>query len=305
MSELHIPITPRPIVPLRSLLFCPATEPRRVAKLPQIAPDAAVLDLEDAVSNDRKTSARDDAFAALAQLRVLRTYVRVNNPNTGRTEEDIRAIVQPALDGIVLPKVEDASTVRQVAEWLSQAEAGAGVSDGSTSMLILLESALGIVNAQSILAASNRIETAIFGFVDFMLDIGIDVIDHTTDAQELLYARSSVVIAARAARVSPPLDGPFIDIHAREAFVQQCQQARRMGFRGKMLIHPSQVPLSHAAFTPTPEEIEAAQRIIDEFAKAEAEGVAAVVVDGRLVDYPVVARAMRIVGSSFASRGIR
>lgn len=298
MTDPRLPAAQRPSVPLRSLLFCPATEPRRVAKLPSIGPDAAALDLEDAVADELKTAARDQAREAIAGLGSLRTYVRVNNPSTGRTQGDIEAVVQPALDGIVLPKVEDADTVREADWWLRAAERRAGVPEGHTAMLILLESGRGIHNAADILAASPRVETAIFGFVDFMLDVGIDAVDHTAEATELLYARSAVVVAARAARCSPPLDGPFINIRDEEAFTRQCRQARSLGYRGKMLIHPSQVSLSHVGFAPTAEEVASAQRILDEFEKAEAQGVAAVVVDGRLVDYPVVSRARRIVDAA-------
>lgn len=286
-------------MPLRSVLFCPATEQRRVAKLPGVGADAAALDLEDAVQDDRKTAARDDARAGIAHLgSKVRSYVRVNSMSTGRTEEDIKAVVQPCLDGVVLPKVDDAESVRQADAWLLESERSQGIDPGSTSLLVLIETGLGVENATQILAASPRVETAIFGFVDFMLDVGIDAVDHTASAEELLYARSRLVVAARAARVSPPLDGPFIDIRAHDAFEAQCRQARRLGFRGKMLIHPSQVALSHRGFAPTREEVEAATRIVEQFSSAEAQGVAAVVVDGRLVDYPIYLRAQRIVSAA-------
>jgi len=291
-------MTPDVHPPLRSLLFCPATEPRRLAKLPTLGADAAAIDLEDAVSDARKSSAREDARSALDLLDGVRAYVRVNNPSTGRTQDDIEGVVSRNLDGIVLPKVDDAETVRLADSWLREAEEREGVAVGSTRLLILLESALGIHNAAEILAASPRIETAIFGFVDFMLDVGIDTIDHTPGAEELSYARSAIVIAARVARRSAPLDGPFIDIKAPELFEAQCRQARSFGFRGKMLIHPSQVPLSHSGFAPSEEEVAAAHRVIDQFAAAEAAGGAAVVVDGRLVDYPVVHRAQRIIAAA-------
>lgn len=284
------------VTPLRSVLFCPATEPRRVAKLRDIGADAAALDLEDAVSENRKTAARSEARAGVAHLgTAVRSYVRVNSMSTGRTEEDIKAVVQPCLDGIVLPKVDDAESVRLADAWLLEAEKSEGVEAGSTAMLVLIETGLGVENATQILSSSPRVETAIFGFVDFMLDVGIDVIDHTPTADELLYARSRLVVAARAAGVSPPLDGPFIDIHAHDAFEAQCRQARRLGFRGKMLIHPSQVARCHIGFAPTGEEVVAARRIVEEFSRAEAAGVAAVVVDGRLVDYPIYLRAQRII----------
>jgi citrate lyase subunit beta/citryl-CoA lyase len=281
--------------PLRSLLFCPATAPRPLAKLPLIGADAVAIDLEDAVTNDRKVDARADLRAVLENFAEVRTYVRVNHPSTALTEGDIGGVVHPNLDGIVLPKVESQETVRDAAEWLTAAERARGLAEGRTAMLLLIESAVGIHHAAEILAASDRVETGIFGVVDFMLDLGMDVIDTSDSAEELLLARSSLVLAARVAGRRPPLDGPFIDISASERFLVQCAQARRLGFAGKMLIHPSQVELTHRGFAPTAEEAVQARRVVERFAAAEAEGVAAIVVDGRLVDYPVMLRARRIV----------
>jgi len=281
--------------PLRSLLFCPATAPRPLAKLPFIGADAVAIDLEDAVTNDRKVDARAELLAALENFADVRTYVRVNHPSTGLTEGDIHGVVHPYLNGIVLPKVESPDTVRDAAGWLSAAERVAGLTDGHTAMLLLIESALGVHRAAEILAASDRVETGIFGFVDFMLDLGMDAIDTSDDAEELLLARSSLVLAARVAGRRPPLDGPFIDISASDRFLAQCAQARRLGFAGKMLIHPSQVEPTHRGFAPTAEEAAQARRVVEQFAAAEANGVAAIVVDGRLVDYPVMMRAQRIL----------
>lgn len=149
-----------------------------------------------------------------------------------------------------------------------------------------------------ILQASARVETAIFGYVDFMVDVGIDLVDTSPNAEELLYARSAVVIAARIARRRAPLDGPFLDITDHDQFRRQCRQGRALGFAGKMLIHPAQIPLVHEAFRPTPAEAQAAARIVRAFESAEARGDAAIVVDGRLVDYPVADRARRIPESA-------
>lgn len=288
----------RAVVPLRSLLFCPATEPRRLAKLPHLGADAVAVDLEDAVSEDRKTAARAEARAALDALADVRSYVRVNDMSTGRTQDDIDAVMSPNLDGIVLPKAEDPAMVVEVDQWLAAAERREGKPVGETALLVLIESGLGVHNAVEIMRASARIETAIFGFVDFMLDVGINTIDHSPTAEELLYARSAIVVAARAARTSPPLDGPFIDVSAPDAFLAQCRQGRSLGFRGKMLIHPSQIALSHQGFAPDASEVAAARRIIESFQAAQRDGQAAVVVDGRLVDYPVVYRAQRIIDAA-------
>jgi citrate lyase subunit beta / citryl-CoA lyase len=296
MTQTMTPSTS--VAPLRSLLFCPADSPRRVAKMRELRPDAAALDLEDAVAEEHKTAARQYARAGIADIASVRSYVRVNHPSTGRTQADIEAVIQPALDGIVLPKVEDAETVHAAGEWITAAEKQHGVELGTTRLLVLIESALGIADARQILQASPRIETAVFGAHDFMLDLGIEGLDHSDSAEELLYARSALVIAARAARVSAPLDGPFIAFGETERFVEMCRQARRMGFRGKMLIHPNQVALSHTGFAPTDEEVATARIMVEEFGRAEAEGAAAIVVNGRLVDYPIVDRARKILAAA-------
>jgi citrate lyase subunit beta / citryl-CoA lyase len=281
--------------PLRSLLFCPATVPSRVRKLPHLGADAVAIDLEDAVTNDRKVDARRDVVDALATFADTRTYVRINHPSTGLAEGDIAAVVHPNLDGIVLPKVESPDTVIEAEGWLAAAEDQLGLPVGHTAMLLLIESALGVHNAVDILRSSQRVETAIFGYVDFMLDLGIDVIDTSDTTEELLYARSAVVLAARVAERRPPLDGPFIDINDTDRFLRQCVQGRSMGFAGKMLIHPRQVELTHEGFRPSAAELAQAARVVDAFRAAEAQGNAAIVVDGRLVDYPVAMRAQRIV----------
>lgn len=288
--------------PLRSLLFCPATAPRPLAKLPTIGADAVAIDLEDAVTNDRKVDARADVRAALDTFADIRTYVRVNHPDTGLTEGDVHGVVHPHLDGIVLPKAESPETVHAADAWLAAAERERDLPVGSTRMLVLIESAAGVHRAADILAASERVETGIFGFVDYMLDLGIDVIDTSESTEELLMARSSLVIAARVAGRRAPLDGPFIDISDGDRFLRQCAQARRLGFAGKMLIHPSQVTLTHRGFAPGDDEVAQASRVVEQFAAAEAEGVAAIVVDGRLVDYPVMLRAQRILDAAAAAQ---
>lgn len=293
MTEAPAPEAP---APLRSLLFCPADNERRVQKMNEIRPDAAALDLEDAVADANKTAARALARAGIASIPDVRSYVRVNHPSTGRTQADIEAVIQPDLNGIVLPKVEDVETVRAADEWIGEAERLHGVAPGSTRMLILIESALGIADARQILAASPRIETAIFGAHDFMRDLDIDGLDHSDSAEELLYARSALVLAARAAGVSKPLDGPFIAFQEDERFLAMCRQARQFGFRGKMLIHPNQVPLSNRGFEASDAEKANARMILELFASAEAAGSGAIVHAGRLVDYAIVERAEKILG---------
>lgn len=282
---------------LRSLLFCPATEPDKVMKIPSKGADATAIDLEDSVSDSLKVSARGIAHATLEspEFEANHVYVRINGFRTGLAEEDIRQVVHRNLNGIVIPKAETSEQIRVASDILSQAESSNGWEPGSIRIIALIETGLGVHNAAGILGADARVLTGIFGFVDYMLDLGMNAIDHSNDAQELLFARSAVVNAAAAAGVSPPLDGPFVGIEKSDEFFSQCRQARTLGFQGKMLIHPNQVPLAHDAFRPSLDEVEQASRIVADFEAATSQGVASIVVDGRLVDYPVFFRARRIL----------
>ena len=166
---------------------------------------------------------------------------------------------------------------------------------GSIEILPLIETGKGVHEAVNVLSASPRVRTGIFGFVDYMLDVGIHTIDHTDDAAELLMARSYLVMACAAAGVQPPLDGPFLGVGNAQALPAQCRQARRLGYQGKMLIHPSQISPSHEGFGPEASEVVQAERIVAAFSEAEGRGVAAIIVDDRLVDYPIFYRAQRII----------
>lgn len=287
---------------LCSLLFCPATAEVRVRKIPQLGADAVAIDLEDAVASDRKVDARDLVPSLLEEFGGMGAYVRVNNVRSGLAEGDVAAVVHPNLDGIVLSKVESADEVRLMDQCLEEAERANGLPVGSVSMLLLIESAKGIHSASAALEASDRVETGIFGYVDFMVDVGIERIDTSASAEEVLFARSSLVVSARVADRRPPLDGPFIDIKDVDGCLAQCRQARTLGYYGKMLIHPDQIGPAHAGFHPSEDEAREAQRVIDAWIVAEANGTAAIMVDGRLVDYPVAERARRIVAASQSRR---
>ncbi|NVM98488.1 CoA ester lyase [Arthrobacter sp. SDTb3-6] len=283
--------------PISTLLFCPATAPDKVAKIPSTGADSAAIDLEDAVNTTHKVAARAIALESITSsaFRNFPVFVRINDTSTGLTEDDIAGVVHPHLDGIVLSKASSPADIDLADAALARAERAAGIPIGSIGIIPLLETAAGVHRAVDILSASSRVRTAIFGFVDYMLDVGIHSIDHTPDADELLYARSAVVMACRVAGIQPPLDGPFLGIRTPEALLAQCRQARRMGYAGKMLIHPSQVGPAREGFAPDPEEVEQAKNIVRAFTEADRLGKAAIVVDGRLVDYPVVARARRIL----------
>ena len=286
----------RPLVvwkehPLRSLLFAPGNHPRKLEKVGVFGSDAIVLDLEDAVADAEKAEARGTVRAALPTYGPpTAVFVRVNGPETGRLEEDVRAVVSADLDGLMVPKVERPETLPELDALLVQLERERGLPEGHVRLLALVETARGLVHCEEVASrAPSRLLTLVFGLGDFSVDIGVDL---TADATELLYGRSRVVVAARAARLRPALDGPYLDLQNIDGLVTDTLRSRQLGFQGRVVVYPPQVEHVQRAYSELPpEEAERAQRVVEAFEQAEAAGSASIQVDGRFVDYPIYARA--------------
>jgi citrate lyase subunit beta/citryl-CoA lyase len=277
--------------PLRALLFAPGNHPRKLEKVGGFGADAIVLDLEDAVADAEKAAARGAVRAALSTY-TGRTVVftRVNGAGTGRLEDDARAVVCPSLDGIMVPKIERPDTLPEVDRLLEELEREQGLPVGHVRLLPLIETALGLVRCEEIaLAAPQRVVTLVFGLGDFSTDLGLDL---TPDATELLYGRSRVVVAARAARFRPALDGPYLDLEDVEGLRADTLRSRQLGFQGRVVVYPPQVePVQRAYAELAQDEVERARRVVEAFEQAEAAGSASIQVDGRFVDYPIYERA--------------
>ena len=279
---------------LRSLLFTPANGGRKVDKAFASAADGVILDLEDAVATTEKPAARQAAIAALGTPRTLTAWVRVNALSTPFCFDDLLAIVPAAPDAIVLPKVESAADVK-TADWLlSQLEARHGLTAGHIRLAPILETALGIAAAAEIARASPRLNLLMFGAVDLALDMDLDLDD---DQGSIAHARFAIALASRAAGLPGPFDTAFVDIHALDRLRTSTLRAKAMGYTGKMCIHPAQIAVVNEVFTPSAQQLDRAQRIVDAFATAERAGSAAVSVDGAMIDYPVVIKARRILDS--------
>ena len=277
--------------PLRSLLFAPGNHPRKLEKVGGFGSDAIVLDLEDAVAEAEKSAARATVCAALPTYAGSTiVFVRVNGPETGRLEEDTRAIVCADLDGLMVPKVEDPQTLVELDLLLTGLEHERGLPEGHVRLLALIETARGLVRCEEIaLAAPARLLTLVFGLGDFSVDIGVDL---TADATELLYGRSRVVVAARAGRLRPALDGPYLDLQNVNGLIADTLRSRQLGFRGRVVVYPPQVEHVQRAYSElSEEEVERAQRVVEAFEEAESAGSASIQVEGRFVDYPIYARA--------------
>jgi citrate lyase subunit beta/citryl-CoA lyase len=251
-----------------------------------------ILDLEDAVANAQKPAAREPVAAALACPRRGLLYVRVNAAQTEFCHGDLVAVVQPGLDGVILPKVEDAAALAAVDWLLAQLEREAGLPPRSVDLIPIVETARGLRDIDAILAAGTRVRHVAFGAGDFTLDVNMR---WSREEDELLYARSNIVTASRAAGIEAPFDTVWVDLQDADGLEASAQTALRLGFQGKMCIHPDQIPIVNRVFTPSAAEVAFAERVVAAFERAEAEGSAAIQLDGKFIDYPIVYRAQRLL----------
>ncbi|HEY6029984.1 MAG TPA: aldolase/citrate lyase family protein, partial [Gaiellaceae bacterium] len=288
---------------LIDMLFVPAGDPRKLAKIPELDATAFILDLEDAVAVSVKAEARGRAAEAIAAYgRDAQLWVRVNAAGTAQFAEDVEAVVVPGLAGIVLPKGESARDVLALAGLLDVLERGRGLRPGSVEVIATIETVRGLSAVDEIAAASPRIRCLGFGAGDFSLDVGLDWPPENGLSATVVNAKAALVIASRRAGLDPPHDGVHASFRDLDALRAEAVQARELGFVGKHAIHPDQVPVIREVFVPGPEELRRAQELLDAFEAGERGGVANVPVDGKLVDYPVAERARRTLAAAGGSR---
>jgi citrate lyase subunit beta / citryl-CoA lyase len=287
------------IQPFRSFLFAPGNHARRVEKALSLDADAVILDLEDAVATAEKRATRDAVIAALAHPRRSLLYVRVNAVDTEFCYGDLAAIVRTGLDGIILPKVESASGLATIDWLLAQLEREHGLVPRAIDLIPIIETARGLSQIDAILAAGTRVKRVAFGAGDFTLDVNMI---WSRDEAELAYARTRIVTASRAAGIEAPLDTVWVDLADQEGLEASAHTALGFGFQGKMCIHPNQIAVVHRVFTPSEAEIAFAERVVAAFARAEAEGSAAIQLNGKFIDYPIVYRAQRVLEKIAAIR---
>ncbi|SHI49460.1 HpcH/HpaI aldolase/citrate lyase family protein [Desulfofundulus thermosubterraneus] len=276
--------------PLRSFLFAPASDLRKVDKALSLEADAVILDLEDAVAVSEKVRARSLVLDVLGRADRKSVYVRVNGVNTRWIVGDLMAVVGGRPAGIMLPKAEDAEEVRRVDWLIGQLEREYGLPAGEMELIPLVETARGVMNAYGVAASCPRVKRLAFGAVDYTLDIGTSL---TGQGTEIFYARSHLVVASRAAGIEGPIDTIYPNIKDEEGLAAECRLVRSLGFAGKLVIHPVQLGPVNEIFSPTSGEIDYAAKVVQAFAQAEAEGIAAVQLEGKFIDYPVAAWARR------------
>jgi citrate lyase subunit beta/citryl-CoA lyase len=271
---------------LRSLLFAPAVRPDFIERLPSRGADAVVVDCEDATPAGAKDEARANVRSLVPKILGPRTqvFVRVNSVASEWFEADIAEGLVDGLAGVVVPKIESTNQVDRAAEALRRA------GHPQVGILAGIETALGVADARALLAHPS-IVAAYFGAEDFIADMGGV---RTRSGDEVVFARSSVALAARLAGVIA-VDQIVADFRDDEHFREEAASARAMGYQGKLCIHPRQVELANVAFVPSLEEIEYARRLLAAYDEVSASGVAAIDFEGQMVDEPLAARARRIL----------
>ena len=274
----------------RSRLYLPGSEPKYYINAFLHAPDAVILDLEDSVRPGEKDSAR---ILVRNTLRAVdfgscERMVRINQLPLGL--EDLAEIVSESPDLILIPKVEEPEQIREADRMISDIKARTGIIR-TIWIMPILESALGIENAFEVATASENVAALTIGLEDYTADLGVV---KTTEGRETQYARSRVVNAARAAGVQA-IDSVFSDVADMEALRQWAEASRALGFEGMGCIHPGQIRVVHEAFQPTAVEIEKARKVVAAFEDAQSRGLAVVSLGSKMIDPPVVQRALKLV----------
>jgi citrate lyase subunit beta / citryl-CoA lyase len=284
----------------RSLLFVPAISSRKIEKAFASEADGIIVDLEDSVAAAEKPAAREALAGALAAARRLPAFVRVNAAQTPFLTDDLRALSRVALCGVMAPKTESPGDLAPIDDALRRIESERGLAAGSIEILPILETARGLLAASEIARFGPRVRRLTIGAIDLALDMDVRIeepfgaVDH---------ARFAVALASRAAGLAPPFDTAFADFADLEGLKADALRARAFGYHGKACIHPAQLDVVNGVFTPSMEEITYAREIVEAFDKAEGEGLAAIRVRGRMVDYPVAAKARRLLASEPPRRG--
>jgi citrate lyase subunit beta / citryl-CoA lyase len=285
--------------PLRSFLFAPGNHRRRVEKALSLDADAVILDLEDAVATAEKATTRAAIVAALEIPRTGWLYVRVNAVDSEFCYGDLVAVARPGLDGIVLPKVENAASLAAIDWLLLQLERERGLRPAAIDLIPIIETAKGLENLGPILAAGTRVRRVAFGAGDFTLDVNMV---WSRGEAELAHARATIAATSRAAGLEAPLDTVWVDLADGEGLEASARTALGFGFQGKMCIHPDQIAVVNRVFTPSEAEILFAERVTAAFTEAEAAGSAAIQMDGKFIDYPILYRAQRVLARIAAIR---
>ena len=283
----------------RTMMFLNAQKPGLIKDPYIYKPDSIMLDLEDAVAEKEKDSARFSLFHALREInyRGIECIVRINGLDSDLWEEDIRCAVAGGADGIRIPKTETAEDVKKVEKAVEDAEKEFGIEQGKVLIMAALESAKGVLNALDICNASERLFGIALSGGDYTKDLQTRI---TGTGVELMGARQHMIIAARAAGVQC-FDTVYTDLDDMEGFVKDVETIHLMGFDGKSIINPRQIAPVHKIYTPSQKEIIFAQKVVKEIDEKKALGIGVFTVDGKMIDIAFYDGAKRTIELAKAS----
>ncbi|MGL9742276.1 citrate (Pro-3S)-lyase, beta subunit [Enterococcus sp. AZ045] len=283
-------------------MFVPGANAAMLRDAPLYGADSLMFDLEDAVSLKEKDSARLLVHMALKTFDYskVETVVRINALAAGG-DQDIEAMVLAGIDVIRLPKTETAQDIIEVDQVITSVEETYQIPMGTTKMMAAIESAEGVLNAREIAKASKRLVGIALGAEDYVTNMKTQ---RYPDGQELSFARNMILHSARAAGIAA-IDTVYSDVENLEGFQTEVRLIKQLGFDGKSVINPRQIPLVHAIYEPTEKEIQAAKEVIWGIQEAEAKGSGVISVNGKMVDKPIVERAERVIALAKAAKLIR
>ena len=276
----------------RTMMFVPGANAAMLRDAPLYGADSVMFDLEDAVSLNEKDSARTLVHFALKTFdySAIETVVRINGLDTVGAL-DIEAMVLAGVNVIRLPKTETAQDIIDVAAVITQVEEENDLPVGTTKMMAAIESAEGVLNARDIATASDRLIGIALGAEDYVTNMKTR---RYPDGQELLFARSMILHAARAAGIAA-IDTVFSDINDTDGFIAETTRIKQLGFDGKSVINPRQIPLVNGIYAPSKAEIQQAKEVIWAIREAESKGSGVISLNGKMVDKPIVERAERVI----------
>ena len=283
----------------RTMMFVPGANAAMLRDAPLYGADSVMFDLEDAVSLNEKDSARTLVHFALKTFdySAIETVVRINGLDTVGAL-DIEAMVLAGVNVIRLPKTETAQDIIDVAAVITQVEEENDLPVGTTKMMAAIESAEGVLNARDIATASDRLIGIAFGAEDYVTNMKTR---RYPDGQELLFARSMILHAARAAGIAA-IDTVFSDINDTDGFIAETTRIKQLGFDGKSVINPRQIPLVNGIYAPSKAEIQQAKEVIWAIREAESKGSGVISLNGKMVDKPIVERAERVIALAKAAK---
>jgi citrate lyase subunit beta/citryl-CoA lyase len=284
----------------RSLIFIPGNNQRFLEKSRTINSDIVCYDLEDSVPLEEKEIAREAVKSTIQEINKINDInkerilaVRINSPTSDQIVADLKKVITPGIDAIVIPKVDDDKQIAEISKTIDKEEKEKNIKSGIIKIIPSIESALGVVNAYNIARSDQRITALVFGIFDFLHDMKIDNQDIET-ITGFMYGRAKVPVDARAAGIDS-IDSIWQDIHDQSGLTRDLEQGKKMGYNGKCIIHPSQIEHVHKVFSASNQDIEWAEKVVQALDGAKNSSAGAVKLEGKMIDAVHYKQAKRIL----------